>query len=126
MKFRFSKLFSTWGILLVVAFAFVSCEKDPTIGNIKVVDLATGAAMPNATVKLFIPSPPAVAGAGFTTTSDGFITEKILTTDNAGNCSVQLKLEAALSIEAAAGAKTGTGVIAFVKYKSTSVTVKVN
>ncbi len=126
MKFRFSKLFSTWSILLVVAFAFGACEKDPTIGNIKVVDLATGAAMPNATVKLYIPSPPAVSGAGFTTTSDGFITEKILTTDNAGNCSVQLKLEAALSIDAAAGAKTGKGVIACEKYKSTSVTVKVN
>jgi hypothetical protein len=124
MKFRFSKLFSTWAILLMVAFAFASCEKDPTIGNIKVVDLATGAAMPNATVRLFIP--PAMSGAGFTTTSDGFITEKILTTDNAGNCSVQLKLEATLSIEATAGAKTGTGVIACEKYKSTSVTVKVN
>lgn len=126
MKFRFSKLFSTWAILLMVAFAFASCTKDPTIGNIKVVDLATGDAMPNATVKLYIPSPPAVAGAGFTTTSDGFITEKILTTDNGGNCTVQLKLEAALSIEVTAGAKTGTGVIACEKYKTTSVTVKVN
>ncbi len=125
MKFRFNKLFSTSVILMMVALMFTACEKPPTVGNIKVVDLATGSAVPGATVKLYIPSPPAAAGAGFTTKEEGFITEKILTADNGGNCKVNLTLEATLSIDATSGAKTGTGVIACQRYKTTDAVVKI-
>lgn len=125
MKFRFYKLFSTCAILIIVAFAFAACTKPPTEGHIKVVDLATGDAVPGATVRLFIQSPPAAAGAGFTTKEEGFITEKTLTADGSGNCTVNLTLEATLSIEAKSGAKSGTGVIACQRYKSTDVVVKI-
>lgn len=125
MKFRFNNLFSTWAILLIVAFAFSACTKDPTVGKIRVVDLATGAGVPGATVRLYIPSPPANAGAGFTTKEEGFITEKILTADGSGNCTVNLTLEATLSIDATSGVKTGTGVIACQRYKVTDAVVKI-
>lgn len=125
MKFRLSKLFSTWAILIMVAFTFVTCTKDPTVANVQVVDLATGAAISNATVKFYIPSPPAASGAGFTTVADGFVTEKTVTTDALGNCSLTLKLEATLSIDASGSGKSGTGVIACQRYKTTSVVVKV-
>ncbi len=123
MKFRFTKVLSRIVILCTVAFSFAACTKDPTIGNIKVVDLATGDAIPNATVKIFIP--PVFSNSGFTTCDQGFVTQKIMTTDNSGTVSFCLSLEATLSIDVTAGTKTGTGVIACIREKTTDVTVKV-
>ena len=113
----------------MVAFAFVGCEKDPTIAKIQVVELATGNAVPNAIVKLYVPQPPAAtkAGGGFTTKADGFITDKTYTADALGNVSVELSLEATISIDAknSDSSKSGTGVIACQRYKTTSVVVKI-
>jgi len=107
MKLQINKSASILGIFITAALLFDSCTKNTECtGEINVTRLATGAAVPNATVRIFVPS------GGFYPCSGEQISEKILTTDASGKATFCLKLPATLNVAVTAGALTGTGVIA--------------
>ena len=97
MKLQINKSARILGIFITAALLFHSCSKNTE---------CTGAAVPNATVRIFVPS------GGFYPCSGEQISEKILTTDASGKATFCLKLPATLNVAVTAGALTGTGVIA--------------
>ena len=122
MKVQISKLLSIASFL--VASVFLSnCTHDTSCsGEIKCVDLATGLAVPYATVKIFVTPPAGFYPCG---TQDP-TSEKTLTADAAGKATFCLRLPATPSVLATSNALTGTGVIATEVGRVVSVTIKMN
>lgn len=124
MKFRISKVLSIISFFIATTFLFDSCKKETECnGEIKCVDLATGAAVPGATVKIYVVTGPGVVG--FYTCDNVQMQEKTFTADAGGTVTFCLKYPATPSILVTAGAKTGSNVIATAPGETVSVTVKI-
>ncbi len=122
MKFRISKVLTIVSFFIATAFLLDSCKKDTTCyGESTCMDLASGAVVPGATVKIFIDP----KYNGFYPCDGGQFTQQTFTADASGKVSFCFKLAATPSILVTAGAKTGTGIIATEVGKTVSQTVKI-
>ena len=117
----------TFKLLAVVLAGFfvIGCAPQPTEGLISVIDLDSGAPVPNAQVSIFVDNP----GSGFYLCGDSELTDIMKYTTNAGGVTekVCFKLPAVLKVEVtASGGKTGTTTLSLVEGESTTAVCKVS
>ena len=132
MKF-ISKLpfkFPAMILLLGLSLAFVQCTKDPTQGEIKVVNFTTGAAVAGATVKLTT-SADTSSSTGFFICNGGFVPENEYVTNGSGLVTECFELPALLTVtvtytDGNGLTYAGAGKLNLVEHETTSVTVKLN
>ncbi|MFM7021422.1 MAG: hypothetical protein ACKOXB_00475 [Flavobacteriales bacterium] len=128
MMIRISKVLSISSFFIAAATLFTACvdEKTDCEAEIICVDLATGAPIQGATVKVTLPASAPVDSKGFYYCGESEATlERILTTDASGRVEFCLKYPGSPTIIATSGSLSATTVISVSDPKTTaSVTVK--
>lgn len=125
--FSFRYKFLALTLLCSLGLVFSQCSKPETKGVITVKNLATGQSLQGVTVTLTTDTAKA---DGFFTKDDGFIPEKVYTTNSSGVINETFELPALITVTAVlvtdTATLTGSGKLNLVEHETTNLEIKMN